>query len=295
MNYVVGIGELLWDIFPDGRKVAGGAPFNFAFHCQQLGHDAAIVSRVGDDELGRELREEVKRLGLTDEFIQTDSEHPTGTVRVTVDDRGQPSYEIVTAIAWDYVESNPDLDTFASQVRAICFGSLAQRGTTTRHTIRRCVKFARKFGRLAVCDINIRKPFLEYEWLLWCREHCDWLKMSDDDERTIEYYFADEIWRVPLPIHIRTRGSEGAVLTALTRDNRDPNHTIKLPAVPATVVDTVGAGDAFTAAMVCLHLEGKPLQDGAKFANHYAARVCEHQGGTPRIDRSQVERKAFGG
>ena len=91
MNPIVGIGELLWDVFPDGRKVAGGAPFNFAFHCRQLGHDAVIVSRVGDDELGRELRDEVKRLGMSDEYIQTDREHPTGTVRVTVDAAGQPT------------------------------------------------------------------------------------------------------------------------------------------------------------------------------------------------------------
>src|SRR5947208_12848534 len=99
---IVGIGELLWDIYPDGRRVAGGAPFNFAFHCRQLGHAAAIVSRVGDDELGRELREEVRRLGLSDEFIRTDRDHPTGTVRVTIDAAGQPAYTITEGVAWDY-------------------------------------------------------------------------------------------------------------------------------------------------------------------------------------------------
>src|SRR5215203_143285 len=84
MNPIVGIGEVLWDVYPDGRKVAGGAPFNFAFHCHQLGHPAVIVSRVGDDDLGRELRERVRELGLSDEYIQTDDEHPTGTVRGTL-------------------------------------------------------------------------------------------------------------------------------------------------------------------------------------------------------------------
>src|SRR3954464_2900118 len=101
MNPIVGTGELLWDVSPDGRKVAGGAPFNFAFHCCQLGHDAVIVSRVGDDELGRELREEGKRLGLGHEFIQTDRDHPTGTVRVAVDAAGQPTYTITEVVAWD--------------------------------------------------------------------------------------------------------------------------------------------------------------------------------------------------
>ena len=100
---VVGIGELLWDVFPDGRRVAGGAPFNFAFHCHQLGHAGAIVSRVGDDDLGRELREEVRRLGMTDEFIQTDPDRPTGTVQVALDDAGVPSYQITEDVAWDHI------------------------------------------------------------------------------------------------------------------------------------------------------------------------------------------------
>ncbi len=289
---IVGIGELLWDTFPDGRKVAGGAPFNFAFHCQQLGHEAAIVSRVGDDELGRELREEVKRLGMTDEFIQTDFEHPTGTVRVAVDDGGQPSYEIVTDVAWDNLSSSPDLDSLATRASAMCFGSLAQRAATTRHTIRRCVDLARQSNQLLVCDINIRKPFVEREILLWCQEHCDWLKMSEDDHPTHRNYFANYLWENSMPIIIFTCGAAGALLVGVTADCRDPNYSFIVPAVPTTVVDTVGAGDAFTAAMVCLHLEGRPLQECARFANCYAARVCEFQGGTPRIDRRDVERTA---
>src|SRR6476620_7600299 len=127
MNPIVGIGELLWDVFPDGRKVAGGAPFNFAFHCRQLGHDAVIVSRVGGDGLGRELREEVKRLGMSDEFIQTDRDHPTGTVRVAVDAAGQPTYTITDDVAWDYVRSIDTLRDLARAASAICFGSMAQR------------------------------------------------------------------------------------------------------------------------------------------------------------------------
>src|SRR6478672_388291 len=113
MNPIVGIGEVLWDVYPD-RKVAGGAPFNFAFHCHQLGHPAVIVSRVGGDDLGRELREEVRRLGLSDEYIQTDPEHPTGTVQVTIDAAGQPSYTITEGVAWDYIALEPRLETLAA-------------------------------------------------------------------------------------------------------------------------------------------------------------------------------------
>src|SRR4051812_9475710 len=137
MNPIVGIGEVLWDVYPDGRKVAGGAPFNFAFHCRQLGHPAAIVSRLGDDDLGRELREEVRRLGLSDEYIQTDPDHPTGTVRVTLDENKVPTYTITENVAWDWIEWNQPLADRALRLAAVCFGTLAQRSATSRNTIRR--------------------------------------------------------------------------------------------------------------------------------------------------------------
>src|SRR5207302_9929139 len=128
MTPIVGIGELLWDIYPDGRKVAGGAPFNFAFHCHRLGHEAVIVSRVGDDDLGRELRDEVRRLGLSDEYIQTDPDHPTGTVRVTLDANKVPTYTITENVAWDYITWSERLEKLAGEAEAVCFGTLAQRG-----------------------------------------------------------------------------------------------------------------------------------------------------------------------
>src|SRR5215212_1725489 len=134
MNPIVGIGELLWDVFPDGRKVAGGAPFNFAFHCRQLGHDAVIVSRVGDDDLGRELREEVRRLGLSDEFIQTDHDHSTGTVQVKLDSAGVPTYTITESVAWDFIEWDATLQEVARYCEAVCFGTLAQRSPTSEAT-----------------------------------------------------------------------------------------------------------------------------------------------------------------
>src|SRR5215471_1086246 len=118
MNPIVGIGELLWDVFPDGRKVAGGAPFNFAFHCHQLGHEAVIVSRVGDDQLGRELRAEVRRHGMTNEYIQTDPDRPTGTVRVEVDADGQPRYTIVENVAWDNIAWEERFEALLRSARA---------------------------------------------------------------------------------------------------------------------------------------------------------------------------------
>src|SRR5262245_31415159 len=151
---IVGIGELLWDVYPNGRKVAGGAPFNFAFHCHQLGHEAVIVSRVGDDDLGRELREVVKRSGMTDEFIQTDIEHPTGTVWVTVAD-GQPTYDIVENVAWDFLESTSITESLRLAMRAVCFGSLGSRSQGSRDMIAR---FLNSWDRgvdpeLVICDV----------------------------------------------------------------------------------------------------------------------------------------------
>jgi len=290
---IVGIGELLWDVYPDGRKVAGGAPFNFAFHCQQLGHEAAIVSRVGDDELGRELREEVKRLGISDEFIQTDRDHPTGTVRVTVDDGGQPSYEIVEDVAWDYIEWGPSLDLLKLRAIALCFGTLASRHPITRETVEQIISPWTRGAdpKVIVCDINLRQTGPNSDFISSAIGGSDWVKLNEGElkaitepsrmwsgaiEPTIDHFFSNHVVIV-------TRGSKGCIVS----HNGEHFHE---PPVPARVVDTVGAGDAFTAAMVCLHLEGRSLQECARFANHYAARVCEHQGGTPRIDRADVER-----
>ena len=296
MNPIVGIGELLWDIYPDGRKVAGGAPFNFAFHCHQLGHPAVIVTRVGDDDLGRELRDEVKRLGLSDEFIQTDHDHPTGTVRVTLDGSGVPTYEIVENVAWDHLRWTPELDTLGAGSVAVCHGMLAIRSTHSRRTIDRLCTAGR--AALRVLDVNLRQPRPDPDSVYQALTTAEWVKVNEEELDELARVFGyspsvltqvqyqlsgcdDTFWLV-------TRGPHGARIMSRGGVVLDE------PAAPARVVDTVGAGDAFTAAMVCLHLEGRPLGDCARFAGHYAARVCEYQGATPRVDRAGVERAAFG-
>jgi len=303
MNPIVGIGELLWDIYPDGRKVAGGAPFNFAFHCHQLGHPAVIVSRVSEDELGRELRADVRRLGLSDEYIQIDRDHPTGTVRVTLDAAGVPTYTITENVAWDYIgEEGPVAEGLVHDTEAVCFGTLALRQSTSRNTILSFVGPGPDMpSALRVLDLNLRPPFIPSERTLReCFGSCDWLKLNYEEcnflcktglsaERERERG-PDERWflpRVEGKLEIVTFGGNGWAITGESGTSRDHG-------VPARVVDTVGAGDAFTAAMVCLHLEGRALRECARFANHYAARVCEYQGATPRIDRHEVERAAFG-
>jgi len=318
MNPIVGIGELLWDVFPDGRKVAGGAPFNFAFHCQQLGHEAVIVSRVGDDDLGRELRAEVKRLGLSDAFIQADRDHPTGTVQVSVDAQGQPTYTIAETVAWDFIACLPQVNQLVQTASAVCFGTLAQRTPNGQNGVHDILRHVRK--GLRVFDVNVRQHYYSLGVISTSLHQCDWVKLSDEDlvplAGLLDLDLQDSVTQfrqlcrkypdAPFHIAVLTRGEHGCLtyqIDSRPRGEWHPGSWVRRwgmveevfePSVPARVVDTVGAGDAFTAAMLCLHLEGRPLRECARFANHYAARVCEHQGGTPRIDRAEVERAAFG-
>lgn len=290
MNPIVGIGELLWDVYPDGRKVAGGAPFNFAFHCHQLGHPAVIVSRVGDDDLGRELRARVRELGLSDEYIQTDFEHPTGTVEVALDWQGLPTYAISEDVAWDHLAWDDTLGALSKACRAICFGTLAAREEGTRFTVQRLLTTRRDHTlEKVVYDVNLRSDDIP-EFVRWGARKADWVKLNDDEFVRLRAWHADA--GVPLEqlIHGRstviiTLGERGCLIAGSDGGASDFG-------VPAHVVDTVGAGDAFTAALLCLHLEGKPMQQCARFAVRYAARVCEHPGGTPRVSRAEVERAA---
>lgn len=296
---IVALGELLWDLLPSGRR-AGGAPFNFAFHCTQLGHPAIIVSRVGDDELGRELRSEVKRLGMSDEFIQIDRQHSTGTVTVELDAGGQPTYTITENVAWDFIEWTPRLGELAASARAVCFGTLAQRGLQSRNIIGAFIP-ATNEDCLAVCDINFRKPFVNKEVIDDSLRLADWLKANEDEAkqlaRTLDACPAEYVggvggyWRQRLlpailtdkTVYAVTRGASGCVVGNVSQD-------YDIPGVKVEVVDTVGAGDAFTAALLTQTLEGKPLGQAARFANAYAAVVSTKPGGTPTVSREEVER-----
>jgi fructokinase len=307
---IVGIGEVLWDIYPDGTKVAGGAPFNFAFHCKQLGHGAAIVSRVGNDDLGRQLREEVRRLGLSDELIQTDRDHPTGRVDVSLDSNKVPTYTIAENVAWDHIEWDDRIESLAEKTQAVCFGSLLQR-TGTPMALYRLVDAVRSGPRgLVVFDVNLRGSFYSRESLNWGFSVSNWRKLNSEELEVVASLFewggisAEESLAYSLDVKsqtglaILTRGDGGCLVHRRWKlddagETFFKDETLTESGVPARVVDTVGAGDAFTAAMVCLHLEKRPLAECIRFANHYAARVCEHRGGTPSVDRAEVEKVAL--
>jgi fructokinase len=292
---IVGIGELLWDVFPDGRKVAGGAPFNFAVHCHNLGHPAAIVSRVGDDDLGRELREHVRARGLSDEFIQTDTDHPTGTVRVSLDADKVPTYTITEDAAWDHLAWDDRLAALSAAAGVVCHGTLGVRCQPTFDVVN---AFGTGADTLRVFDVNLRQDYFSRDAIAWGVARARWVKVSDEELPRVAALFdisaePDALFAKvhqsllrPDQLLIVTKGADGAELVWPEHDEM-----ICEPGVPAAVADTVGAGDAF-AALVCLFLQGRSLRDAAAFAVHYAARVCEHQGATPKIDRGEVKRAA---
>ncbi len=278
MHPIVGVGELLWDLLPGGRRMAGGAPFNFAFHCQQLGRPAVVVSRVGDDCLGEELRAAVRDLGLSDEFIQLDDTHPTGTVPVTLSADGVPSYTIAENVAWDFIDWTPAVADLLRAAPAVCVGTLAQRGhsrTAVQAALEAC-------GGLKVFDVNLRQLFYDAQTILRTIARCQWLKATY--EELVEVYAALD---GPKPPGFRFKMPGLAVTNGAARSWAKPGpgwEVSEAPGFAVEVVDTVGAGDAFTAALVCGLLAGRPLPVVLADANAYAAEVCRHPGPTPQFD-----------
>jgi fructokinase len=286
---IVGVGEVLWDLLPTGPQ-AGGAPFNFAFHCRQLGRPAVMVSRVGADERGRALRDAVRALGLSDDSIQEDAAHPTGTVEVSVDAAGQPTFTIAEGVAWDFLAWSPELEALARRADAVCFGTLAQRAPESRQTIRRLLAAAA--NALVVYDVNLRQHFYDRDIVEASLRAARWVKLNEEELATLRDLLglapkgrspllAELRRRYDVELAVLTRGEQGCVLQTSDEEVAVPGRRVR-------VVDTVGAGDAFTAGLLVTVLEGRALAEAAAFANRLAARVAASAGGTPRLDRAEI-------
>jgi fructokinase len=277
---VVGLGELLWDLLPAGRQV-GGAPANFAFHAARLGARAEVVSAVGDDALGAELRAALQARGLSTHHIAVDPDHPTSTVSVVLDSAGVPAFTIHEQVAWDWLTSSPALDDLARATDVVCFGTLAQRAPTTRATVARFLDQTRA-ECLRVCDVNLRQRFWSTDLLGACLARADVLKLNDEElprvAEALGIADSDPLCalreRYGLRLVALTRGVAGCVLLA--------NERVEHAGCAAPVlVDTVGAGDAFTAALALGLLAGQPLDELASAANELAAWVCSQPGAMP--------------
>jgi fructokinase len=285
---VLGLGEVLWDMLPNGRQ-CGGAPANFAYHAQCLGAEARIVSAVGDDSLGRDMLSHLEGLQLDRRSIATDAAHPTGTVDVELDAYGKPSYVIHIPVAWDFVPLSAELLELAGKADALCFGSLAQRSAVSRATIN-AVLAAAKPECLKVFDINLRQHYYNKDILETGFLAADVLKLNDEELPVVAQLYpldGDEpsllkalIAHFDFQLIVLTKGSHGSVLTS---KNTSSVH----PGIPTKIVDTVGAGDAFTAAVTMGFLQNRPLDVINDHANRVAAFVCAHQGATSCVPPKQ--------
>ena len=288
---ILSIGEVLWDLLPSGRKV-GGAPANFAFHCMQLGADVRMLSRVGNDDLGRELIEFYQSLGLSTELIETDATAPTGTVGVELSADGQPTFTIHENVAWDNIKATDAAIQFAKSADAIYFGSLASRNESTLQTIKELVTKTPS-SALRVMDLNLRDPFVDNVVIESLLGLTNVLKLNDEELTRIATMFgvpgSDVTQRAEwfidkygLKVLILTCGSLGSRIFANGKEYFCEGCKVE-------VADTVGAGDAFTAMVVVGLLSGLPINTINERANVIAAHVCTQNGATPRIRYSGFE------
>jgi len=283
-HQILALGEVLWDLLPSGKQL-GGAPANFTYQCRSLGALARLVTRVGDDALGREVLARFGLLGLPTELVQVDRELSTGTVDVVLAGDGQPRFTIRENVAWDRIEADGPSLAVAAGADAVCFGSLSQRGEPSRSAVRRLVAASRP-GALRLLDVNLRPPFVDRAVVADSLALANALKLNDQElpELALMFGLSGDVRdlmvklaeRFGLALVALTRGAHGGLLLA---DGVWSDH----PGLPVKVSDTIGAGDAFTAALVVGRLAGRPLEQINQHANEVAAFVCSQPGGTPAL------------
>ena len=300
MNYVIGLGEALFDCLPTGRKL-GGAPANFAYHVSQFGFDSCAISAIGDDELGQEIIDTFDKVGL--HYCLPKVDFPTGTVQVTLNDKGIPQYEICLGVAWDNIPLTEELLSMAKEAKAVCFGSLAQRSATSRATINAMLE-AMPADTLKVFDINLRQQWYNREIIENSLHHCNILKINDeeldivapmllsvktdpsaliaqDKEKTLRVCRA-LIELYELRLLILTCGTNGSYVIT-----KDACSFLETPKVE--VADTVGAGDSFTGAFIAKLLQGDSIAHAHEMAVKVSAFVCTQSGAMPVLPKEFVE------
>ncbi|HOW84588.1 MAG TPA: carbohydrate kinase [Candidatus Aminicenantes bacterium] len=288
---VVGIGEILWDLLPDGRQM-GGAPANFAVHARALGASGVIVSAVGDDRPGREILEELGRRGLDRSGIAVLSGVPTGTVTVALDAAGIPRYTIHEGVAWDVIPWTAEIAGLAARADAVCFGSLAQRSPVSRAVIGAFLDATRP-DCLRVLDLNLRQSYFSREVVRSLLERATVLKLNDEELTTVggmlslpgpeDRVLAGLLEAYPLTLIAVTKGPSGSRLFGRGVD-------LSTPGRPVETADTVGAGDAFTAALVMGMLRHRGWAEIGERANRVAAFVCSRKGAWPELPAEMADR-----
>lgn len=283
---IVCFGEILWDLLPSG-KVAGGAPMNVAFHANQLGIAAQMISKIGKDDLGKDLIDFLNQKGVDTTLVQTDDTYPTGTVKVTLDAKGSPSYEIVAPVAWDFIHANTANKTAVQSADAFVFGSLAARNETSRNTLLELLKLA----KLKVFDVNLRSPFYTKPLLTQLLHQADIVKMNDEELEIIGSWLDIYETKAKTALQVKnhfnwqqlivTRGAHGAWFF-----NKDG--MISSQGITIQVQDTIGSGDSFLAAFLSKFLQGEVPEKCLKFASATGAYVATKKGGTPEFSEAQI-------
>ncbi|MBI4283601.1 MAG: carbohydrate kinase [Chloroflexi bacterium] len=285
MTYsLVGIGELLWDIFPTGKEL-GGAPANFAYQASALGGEGLIVSGVGADSLGDEILERLDALSLSRQYVARDAKHPTGTVSVKVEAEGKPSFAIQENVAWDFIPKTEQLMELGKRTDAVTFGTLAQRSAVSRATIRAFISRIPS-SILRIFDINLRQRFYSKEVIEWSLEAGNVLKVNEEELPVLAQLFSiggDErrllgelCRRFNLALIALTKGPRGSLLYSREQISLHDGYKTE-------VVDTVGSGDAFTAALALGMLTGSDIDTINDYANRVASFVCSQRGATPAM------------
>ena len=288
---VVGLGEVLWDLLPE-RTCLGGAPANFAYITTLMGDHGIVSSRVGEDSRGLEALRRMEELGLDIDHVQTDREHPTGTVKVELDSKGIARFEIAHPVAWDSLEWTLDWQRLAEEADAVCFGSLAQRSEASQKTIRHFLR-ATSPGTVKVFDVNLRQSYYSQEVLAESMRLADIVKLNDEELPRImslgKFPHKDELSSARLLLSAYdlklvciTRGGKGSLLVRGADASEHPGFRVR-------VADTVGSGDAFTAGLLHEYLHGASLDLMNEVANLVGAWVASEVGAMPMPKRGALE------
>ncbi len=283
---VLVFGEVLFDKFPD-RTFLGGAPFNYAHHLHHMGIPVRFISRVGEDDPGKEILERLQEVGFSIEGVQMDNIHPTGQMEVTLDDKGVPEFKIPADQAFDYIEYDPTIKALAGEdIPLIYFGTLAQRHFTSADTLGKILKTLASRSTVMM-DINLRYPFYTPEVIRNSLQQCDILKINSDELVTVKDTLNITSTANGLARHLLdtykvgfvsvTKGDQGSEL--YEAGNRVSFHCSVFP--PEEMVDTVGAGDAFSAMLTAGYLAGLPKQTLIEKATKFASKICEFPGALP--------------
>jgi fructokinase len=282
-RYIVGLGEALWDVLPDGKKL-GGAPANFAYHAAQFGLDTIAISALGEDKLAEETIDALKEHNLN--YLMPRVPYPTGTVQVTLTGDGIPTYDIKENVAWDNIPFTDEMLEIAKNARAVCFGSLAQRNVVSRENIHKFLD-ATPEDCVKIFDINLRQQFYSKEVIKESLKRCNILKINDEELVLIGRMFGypgldieNKCWLIlgkyNLDMLVLTCGTNGSYV--FTPGQMSFQETPKVE-----VADTVGAGDSFTGSFVGSILNGKPVPEAHKTAVQVSAFVCTQNGAMPEV------------